>query len=189
MQLPEIELPHLAKDPQIPDSVYVDRSARINGDVTMGEHCSVWFNVSIRGDVNTISIGRLTNIQDNSCFHNSYLTTPLIIGDEVTVGHQVLLHGCTIGNRVLVGMQSIVMDNAVIGDDCILGAGSLVTEGKEIPAGSLAFGRPAKVIRQLTDEERKMISDRAIHYAATIESYRKLGKFQGWQDHPLRDGV
>lgn len=179
-----IKLPHLSKHPQIPDDCYIDPSARINGDVIMGTGSSVWFNVSIRGDVHEIRMGSRVNVQDNSTFHTSYQAYGLYLGDDVSVGHQVLLHGCTIGSRVLVGMQSVVMDGAVVGDDVLIGAGSLITEGKEIPSGMLAFGRPAKVIRPLSDEERTMVADRAKQYAAYADVYRQQGRFHGWRDNP-----
>ncbi|MCB1042493.1 MAG: gamma carbonic anhydrase family protein [Acidobacteria bacterium] len=181
-----LELEHLTHNPQIPDSCYVDRSARINGDVRLGEHCSVWFNVSIRGDVHEIRVGERTNIQDNCIFHTSYKEHSLHIGDDVTFGHGVIAHGCTIGNRVLIGMGSIVMDGAVIADDVIIGAGSLVTEGKQIPSGMLALGRPAKVVRPLTESERALLVERAQHYMAYADAYRRVGKFTRWQDHPFK---
>ncbi len=180
----ELELPHLAKTPQIPASCYVDPSARINGDVVMGECGSVWFNVSIRGDVHEIRIGQRCNIQDNSCLHTSFQAYDLVLGDDVSVGHQVVLHGCHIGSRVLIGMQSLIMDGAQIGDDVLIGAGSLVTERREIPAGMLVYGRPAKVIRPLTDEERAVVAGRAEQYAAYVDCYRRLGRFRGWRDNP-----
>ena len=181
-----MDLPHLLKTPQIPPSCYIDLSARINGDVVMGEGCSVWFNVSIRGDVNWIRLGEGVNIQDNCTLHTSHLTHPLHIGDRVSMGHAVIAHGCTIGDRVLIGMQSLIMDGAVIGDDVLLGAGSLVTEGKKIPSGVLAFGRPAKVIRPLTEEERAVVGGRSEEYAAYAEAYRQAGLFTGWRDNPYR---
>lgn len=180
----EISLPHLAKAPQIPEDVYVDPSARINGDVVMGEACSVWFHACIRGDVNIIRIGRATNIQDQCTLHATYRQHELHIGDQVTFGHGVIAHGCQIGNRVLIGMQSVVMDGAQIGDDVIIGAGSLVTEGKHIPAGVLALGRPAKVIRELKPAELEFIRQRAEHYAGYVAAYRKQGRFFGWADNP-----
>lgn len=179
-------LPHLAHDPQIPDDVYVDPSARINGDVVLAEACSVWFQVAIRGDVNKIRVGKRTNIQDMTVFHTAHLAYPTIVGDDVTFGHAVLAHGCTIGNRVLVGMSSTLMDGCEIGDDVIIGAGSLVTEGKKIPAGMLAYGRPAKVIRPLTDAERTAIVERAAHYCRIAEAYREVGQWYGWQDNLYR---
>jgi len=179
-----MELPHLSKKPTIPDSCFVDPSARINGDVTMGEDCSVWFHVSIRGDVHWIKIGARTNIQDNCTFHTTYRANPLQIGDDVSFGHGVIAHGCTLGNRILVGMGSIIMDQAQIGDDVLIGAGSLVTEGKKIPPGVLAMGRPAKPIRDLKPEEIEMVGQRAVQYAAYVSAYRDQGKFTGWRDNP-----
>ena len=180
-----MKLSHLDCSPVIPDSCFVDVSARINGDVRLGEECSVWFNVCIRGDVNSIRVGNRTNIQDACIFHTSYQTHPLQIGDDVTLGHGVIAHGCTIGNRVLVGMGTIVMDGALIGDEVLLGAGSLVTEFSEIPGGMLAFGRPAKVVRPLKPEERGQIRERAEHYLACAQAYRNQGRFTGWSDNPM----
>ncbi len=179
-----MELPHLLKKPVIPDSCFVDPSARINGDVIMGEDCSVWFHVSIRGDVNWIRIGSRTNIQDQCAFHTTYQTNPLQIGDDVSFGHGVIAHGCTLGNRILVGMGSIIMDKAQIGDDTLIGAGSLVTEGKVIPPGVLAMGRPARVIRDLKPKEIEMVGQRAIQYSAYVSAYRNSGRFTGWKDNP-----
>jgi carbonic anhydrase/acetyltransferase-like protein (isoleucine patch superfamily) len=179
-------LPHLGHEPRIPEDIYVDPSARINGDVELGEESSVWFQVAIRGDVNAIRVGKRTNIQDMTVFHTAHLTHPTIVGDDVTFGHCVLAHGCRIGNRVLVGMSSTLMDGCEIGDDVIIGAGSLVTEGKKIPSGVLAFGRPAKVIRPLTDEERQAIVERAHHYCRIAEAYREAGQWYGWKDNIYR---
>lgn len=181
-----LELVHLGRSPQIPDTCYVDRSARINGDVVMGEGCSVWFNVSIRGDVHEIRIGQRTNIQDNCVFHTSYLEHPLHIGDDVTFGHGVIAHGCQIGHRVLIGMGSTIMDGSLIGNDVMIGAGSLVTEAKVIPDGMLAFGRPARVIRPLQASERNLLVERAQHYQDCAEAYRVAGKFSCWRDNPYR---
>ena len=180
-----MDLPFLSQHPRIPDSCYIDLIARINGGVEMGETCSVWFNVAIRGDVNSIRIGTQTNIQDLCVLHTSLGTHPLQIGDDVTLGHSVIAHGCTIGNRVLVGMQTTILDGAVIGDDVLIGAGSLVTQNKSIPSGVMAFGRPAKVVRELTVEERTMIADRAVHYAQTAEAYARAGRFHAWGDNPF----
>lgn len=182
-----MELPHLDKAPQIPDSCYIDPSARINGDVTLGEDCSIWFNVAIRGDVNWVRLGRRCNVQDGSIFHTTYKTNPLEIGDDVSFGHGVIAHGCTIGNRVLVGMGSCVMDRAIIGDDVLIGAGSLVTERKEIPSGVLAMGRPARVIRDLTPKELEMVRQRAEQYADYVSAYRAQGRFSGWAQNLYRE--
>lgn len=184
----DITLPHLDKDPVVPDSCFVDPSARINGDVVFGELCSVWFQVAIRGDVHQIRIGRRTNVQDGCLFHTTYKKYPLTIGEDVSFGHGVIAHGCTIGDRVLVGMGSTIMDAAVIGSDVLIGAGSLVTEGKVIPDGVLAFGRPAKVVRELTDAERAMVAERAPQYRAYVEAYQRQGRFTGWADNLYRKG-
>ena len=181
-----MDLVHLRKEPVIPDSCFIDISARINGDVAMGEDCSVWFNVAIRGDVNWIKIGARTNIQDGCVFHTSYQTNPMEIGDDVSFGHSVIAHGCTIGSRILIGMQSLIMDGAVIEDEVLIGAGSLVTERTRIPAGSLAFGRPAKVIRPLKPGELEVVTGRAAQYAAYVGAYRDQGRFTGWKDNLYR---
>ena len=179
-----MELSHLRKKPAIPDNCYVDVSARINGNVVLGNYCSVWFHVAVRGDVNWIRVGDRTNIQDHCTFHTTYEQYPLLIGNDVSFGHGVIAHGCTIGNRVLLGMQSLIMDDAVIGDDVLLGAGSLVTEGTKIPSGVLAFGRPARVVRDLTEAEIGVVGERAKQYADYAEAYRNQGKFTGWRDNP-----
>jgi carbonic anhydrase/acetyltransferase-like protein (isoleucine patch superfamily) len=151
------------------------------GEVEIGEQSSVWFQVVIRGDVNSIRIGARTNIQDHSMLH---VTRPnqkggassgakLVIGDDVTVGHRVTLHGCTVGSRVLLGMGAIVMDGAEIGDDCIIGAGALVTQGTKIPAGSLAMGVPAKVVRPLKPEEIAFLKKSAANYVGDAADYRR----------------
>ena len=159
------------KEPKIDSSAMVMDSAHVIGDVEIGEESSVWFNAVVRGDVNYIRIGKRTNIQDGCVLHVARRTLPLIIGDEVTVGHNVTLHACTIGSRVLVGMGATVMDGAEVGDNCIVGAGSLVTPNTKIPPGSLAIGSPARVKRELTEEEQRGIRESAAHYVADIETY------------------
>ena len=139
---------------KIDKSVFVADGAQVHGErITIGKDSSIWFNSVVRCDgEQNISIGERTNIQDLTMVHvgRGYSVS---IGDDVTIGHMSLIHGCTIGNNCLIGMGSIIMNGAVIGNNCIIGAGSLITEGKQIPDGSLAFGRPAKVIRELTPEE------------------------------------
>lgn len=163
--------PFKDKKPVIHSSALIIESAQVIGDVEIGEESSVWFNAVVRGDVNYIRIGKRTNIQDGCVLHVARRTHPLVIGDEVTVGHNVTLHACTIGSRCLIGMGAIVMDDAKIGDDSIIAAGSLVTPGTVIPAGSMVMGAPAKVKRPLTDEEKRGIRDSANHYVGDIESY------------------
>lgn len=138
--------------PKIHDSTFIAQNATIIGDVEIGAHCSVWFGAVIRGDVAPVKIGDYTNIQDQSVLHQSP-NMPLTLEDHVTIGHRVTLHSCTVRSGALVGMDSTILDGAVIGENAFVGAGSLVTSNTEIPPNSLAFGRPAKVIRQLTDED------------------------------------
>jgi len=138
--------------PGVHESVYVAQGAAIVGDVTIGPDCGVWYNAVIRGDEAPISIGTRTNVQDNAVLHVDF-DQPLVIGDDVTVGHAAILHGCTVGDNCIIGMGAIVLSRAKIGRDCIIGAGALVAQGKKIPDGHLAFGSPAKPIRPLTPEE------------------------------------
>jgi len=163
--------PFKDKKPAIDSSALIIESAQIIGDVVIGEESSVWFNAVVRGDVNYIRIGKRTNIQDGCVLHVARRTLPLIIGDEVTVGHNVTLHACTIGSRCLIGMGAIIMDDAKVGDESIVAAGSLVTSGTVIPPGSMVMGAPAKVKRPLTDEEKRGIREAANHYVGDIESY------------------
>ena len=171
-------LPHQGKKPLIHASVYVHSSAQIIGEVSLGEDSSVWCNAVIRGDVNRIMIGAGSNIQDLSMLHVSHKTihdalgAPLIIGARVTIGHSVILHGCTIGDECLVGMGSIVMDKAVLEPRVLLGAGSLVPEGKTLQSGYLYLGRPAKQLRLLNAEELAYFDYSAQHYIDLARSYR-----------------
>jgi len=148
-----IILPHHGISPTIPDTAFLAPTATVIGDTVLGEHSSLWFNVVVRGDVNFIRIGDRTNIQDNSTIHVSLDTFPTIIGNDVLGGHNILLHGCTVKDRVLVGMGAIIMDGAEIGEESIVGAGSLVTPGTIIPPRSLVTGRPGRVVRRVTDQE------------------------------------
>ena len=163
--------------PNIHTSAYIDETALVSGEVTIGEDSSVWPMTVIRGDVNLITIGKRTNIQDASVLHVTHASNkhsvkitdaqigyPLIIGDDVTVGHKALLHACTIGNRVLVGMGSIVMDGVVVEDETIIAAGSLVPPKKVLESGYLWVGSPAKKARELTDKEKKYLKYSAEHY-------------------------
>ena len=162
------------KTPQIDSSVYIAHSAMVVGDIVIGEESSVWFNTVIRGDVNYIRIGKRTNIQDGCVLHVARKKFPRFIGDEVTVGHNVTLHACTIASRCLIGMGAVVMDGAKIGENCIIGAGALVTPKTLIPSGNMAVGSPAKVKRKLTDDEIQAIQDSANYYVGDTKSYLDL---------------
>lgn len=157
--------------PTIPQSCFIEETAVVIGDVVMGEECSAWFHAVIRGDVNYIRIGNRTNVQDLCMLHVTHDTHPLIIGDDVTIGHNVVLHGCTIQNRVLVGMGAIIMDGAVIGEDSVVGAGALVTEGTIVPPKSLILGSPAKVKRPVTEQELAWIRESAQNYIRYSRQY------------------
>jgi carbonic anhydrase/acetyltransferase-like protein (isoleucine patch superfamily) len=166
-------IPYQSVLPKVPPSVFVAPGAIVIGDVVIGENSSVWFNTVIRGDVHTVRIGSNTNIQDLSMLHVTRKTAPLVVGNDVTVGHRVILHGCTIGNLCLIGMGSIIMDGAVVEDGALVGAGSLVSEGSIIPAGMLAFGVPAKPRRPLTPEEKAFLSLSAKNYVEDARKYLK----------------
>lgn len=165
--------------PSIASSAYVDEQSAVIGDVMIGEESSIWPMAVIRGDVNHIRIGDLTNIQDGSVLHVTHAHPaapkggyPLVIGNEVTVGHNVTLHGCTIGDRCLIGMGSTVLDGARLEEGVLLGAGSLVPPNKVLQGGFLWLGNPAKQIRPLSDEEREWFSYSARHYAKLAAAYR-----------------
>jgi len=157
--------------PVVPASAWVADNAQVIGDVRLGEDCSVWFGVVIRGDTETITVGRGTNVQDNSVLHAD-MGVPLTLGEDVTVGHQVMLHGCTIGDGSLIGIQAVVLNGAKIGKNCLVGAGSLVTEGKEFPDGSMILGSPAKAVRQLSPEQIEGLKMSAKHYVDNARRYK-----------------
>ncbi|MDH4302156.1 MAG: gamma carbonic anhydrase family protein [Nitrospira sp.] len=157
--------------PTVPKSCFVEDTAVVIGDVVMGEECSVWFNAVIRGDVNYIRIGNRTNVQDLCMLHVTHDTHPLVIGSEVTIGHHVVLHGCTIQDRVLVGMGAIIMDGAVIGENSVVGAGALVVEGTIVSPKSLILGSPAKVKRSVTAKELAWVKESAENYVRYASQY------------------
>ena len=159
------------KSPELGAEVFVAEGAHVIGDVHIGKGSSVWFNTVIRGDVHFIRIGERTNIQDNSVVHVTGGTHPTLIGDEVTAGHRVILHGCIVEDRALIGMGAVVMDGAVVGRESIIGAGSVVTPGTKIPSGVLALGSPCKVVRPLKDEERQFLEGSAAHYCGLAKKY------------------
>jgi len=156
-------LKHQGEAPKIHDESYIAPNATIIGRVTIKEKASIWYNVVLRGDYNSIEIGKFTNIQDNSVLHISH-KYPTILGDYITVGHNAIVHACTVGDNCLIGMGSIILDGAQIGANTIIGAGAMVTSEKEIPSGVLVLGSPGKVVRNLTDEEIQGIKDSALKY-------------------------
>ena len=154
----------------IDKTVFIADGAKVVGNVEISENCSVWFNAVIRADSDRVKIGENSNVQDNAVIHTSE-GFGVQIGDNVTIGHGAIVHGCTIEDNVMIGMGAIVLNGAKIGKNSIIGAGTLVTQGKIIPAGSLAFGNPAKVVRQLTEEEISSISRNAKSYVKEAEKY------------------
>lgn len=154
----------------IDKSVFVADGAKVIGNVEIGKNGSVWFNAVIRADSDNVKIGENSNVQDNAVIHTSE-GFGVEIGDNVTIGHGAIVHGCTIGNNVMIGMGAIVLNGAKVGNNSIIGAGTLVTQGKIIPEGSLAFGNPMKIVRQLTDDEIKSITDNAISYVNEAKNY------------------
>ena len=157
--------------PRIPKSCFIEDTAVVIGDVVVGEDCSVWFHAVVRGDVHYIRIGHRTNVQDLCMLHVTHDTHPLVIGSDVTIGHHVVLHGCTIKDRVLIGMGAIIMDGAVIGEDSVVGAGALVTERTVIPPKSVVLGSPAKVRRPVTDDELTWIRESSANYVKYAGQY------------------
>ncbi len=165
--------PFRGKHPQIDPTAYVADNATLIGDVEVGPSSSIWFGVVIRGDVMGIRIGAETSIQDNTVVHVTLDRCPTIVGNRVTVGHSVTLHGCTVGDLCIIGMGSTVLDQAEIGERSILGAGALVTPGTKIPAGHLAVGAPARVKRALNEHELLWLESSAAHYVELARIYRE----------------
>lgn len=169
--------PYQGITPTLGQRVYIDEASVLVGDITLGDDASIWPLVAARGDVNRIVIGQRSNIQDGSVLHvtrrsaNNPEGFPLLIGDDVTVGHKAMLHGCTIGNRVLVGMGAIILDNVVVEDDVIIGAGSVVPPGKHLQAGYLYMGNPARQARPLTEQELKFLPASADNYVRLKQEY------------------
>ena len=158
--------------PQVDASAYVQGSAQLIGDVVLGAQSSVWFNVVIRGDVHPVRIGARTNVQDNSTIHVTGGRWATLLGDDVTVGHGVILHGCRIGSRCLIGIGSIVLDDVEMGDDCFVAAGALVVPGTRVTPGSMVMGSPAKVTRALRPAELEHIAQSARNYVTHADAYR-----------------
>ncbi|RPD90122.1 gamma carbonic anhydrase family protein [Neisseria weixii] len=170
--------PYTCHTPDIHGTCFIDDTAVVIGQISLAEQVSVWPLVVMRGDVNHIRIGARTNIQDGSVLHVTGARSqkpegsPLIVGEDVTIGHKVILHGCTIGNRVLVGTGAIVLDDAVIDDDVMVGAGSVVPPGKRLQSGFLYLGSPVKQVRPLTDEEKAFLVQSAVNYINLAQEYK-----------------
>jgi carbonic anhydrase/acetyltransferase-like protein (isoleucine patch superfamily) len=150
--------------PTIPSTCYVDQSAQIIGDVVLGDHASVWMNAVVRGDVNWIRIGARSNVQDGAIVHVMIGTHPTTIGNDVTIGHGAIVHGCTLQDRILIGMGAILLNGVVVGEDSIVAAGTLLTEGTQVPPRSLVMGSPGKVRRELTSDDVETIRAYAERY-------------------------
>ena len=156
--------------PEVPASAWVAETAVVVGNVSLGDNVGIWYGAVLRGDNDRITVGANSNVQDGSVLHTDH-GLALTIGANVTVGHQVTLHGCTIGDGSLIGLQSVVLNGAKIGRNCLVGAGSLVTEGKEFPDGVLIVGRPAKVVRELTPEQIANLQLSADHYVQQAQRH------------------
>ncbi|PTM08021.1 MAG: gamma carbonic anhydrase family protein [Bacteroidetes bacterium] len=158
------------KSPNIPDDCYVAKNATIVGEVTIGNQCSIWFNAVIRGDVNYIKLGNKVNVQDGAVIHATYKTSPTNIGNNVSIGHNAIVHGCTIKDNVLIGMGSIVMDDCVVESNSIIAAGAVVTKNTRVEAGSIYAGTPAKKIKDISKElisgEINRIADNYVQYSS-----------------------
>ena len=169
--------PYLNSTPQLSNNCYIDEMSVVIGDVILAENVSVWPFAVIRGDVNHIRIGKNSNVQDHAMLHVSHKKadkpngSPLVIGEDVTIGHHVTLHGCTIGNRVLIGINSIVLDDAIIPDDVMIGAGTLIPPGKVLESGYLYVGSPAKKVRPLTEKELAFLPYSAQNYVKVSGHY------------------
>lgn len=159
--------------PRIAESAYIDASAQVIGDVIIGERSSVWLNVSIRGDVNYIRVGDETSIQDNTVLHVDHDLYPCIVGNRVTVGHRVVLHGCEVEDEVLIGIGAVVLNGAKVGRGAVIAAGALVPEGMDVPANSLAMGMPARIRRPVTPEEHERFRKNCDNYVRITAIYKE----------------
>jgi carbonic anhydrase/acetyltransferase-like protein (isoleucine patch superfamily) len=159
-------------EPRIAATAWVADSARVIGRVSLAEDASIWYGAVLRGDNDWIHVGARSNVQDGSVLHTD-MGFPLTLGADVTVGHQVMLHGCTVGDGSLIGIQAVVLNGAKIGRNCLVGAGAVVTEGKEFPDGSLILGAPAKAVRAVTPEQIERLRHGALHYVENAERHRR----------------
>ncbi|PAP77557.1 gamma carbonic anhydrase family protein [Rubrivirga marina] len=181
----------LGRSPRLGDGVYISDTAAVVGDVTLGDGASVWFGASLRGDVHWIRIGSGSNVQDNATVHVSRGTHPCDVGAGVTIGHNAVVHGCTVEDDVLIGMGAILLDGSVIGAGSLVGAGALVTGGTEVPPGSLVLGSPARVVRGLTEAEVGRNRANAAHYVRMARMYRGVDRPSEnpfYETHPGRGG-
>ncbi len=165
---------YLRKSPKVGKGVYIAQGAVVLGDVTLGDHSSVWYHAVLRGDINRIVVGHHSNIQDGAVLHLTE-TLPCLLGSWVTVGHAAVVHACTIGDEVLVGMGAVILDGAVVGEQSLIGARALVTQEMQVPPGSLVLGAPAKVVRALKPEERAGLKNWAEHYVGNAAYCLKHG--------------
>ena len=164
--------PYKGVYPRVHETAFIAESAQVIGDVALGQESSIWFQAVVRGDVNYIRISDRTNIQDSCVLHVTRGKHPLVIGDEVTVGHRVVLHGCTVGNNVLIGIGAIVLDGAIIEENVMIGAGSVVTPGSRIPSGTVVMGLPAKIKREIKPDEIEQIRQSARNYVEYLKTYK-----------------
>ena len=167
--------PFRGKSPKIDPTAFVAKGAVVIGDVELGPEASIWYGCVVRGDINRIRIGRRSNIQDLSAIHVRYHTNGVEIGEDVTVGHNVVLHDCTIEDRVVIGMGAVVLDGAVVGEGAMVGAGAVVSPGTVVPPRSLVLGVPAKVVRPVREKEMEFQAGAAQRYAAILDEHRALG--------------
>lgn len=161
---------YMEKNPVIAESAFIDPTVVVSGDVTIGENCGVFPTAVLRGDEGSITVGDETNIQDGAILHCAHGFN-CTVGRGVTIGHRAIVHGCTVGDNSLIGMGATILNGAVIGSDCIIGAGALVTEGMQVPDGMLAVGVPAKVIKPVSEAQKKWIRDNAAEYAELSGRY------------------
>lgn len=167
-------IPFKDTSPSIASTAFIAPDSWVIGAVSIGERSSVFFNAVIRGDIQPISIGSETNLQEHVLVHSSHGMSPVTIGDRVTVGHRAIIHGCTIGNNTLIGMGATILDNAAIGENCIIGAHTLVTKGSIIPPGSMVVGTPGKMLRPLTEPEIAELATSARHYVELATEYLRI---------------
>jgi carbonic anhydrase/acetyltransferase-like protein (isoleucine patch superfamily) len=170
-----MRIPYNGISPTIHESVFVAPGAYLIGDVTIGEESTVWFNAVLRGDDGPITVGKRCSIQDNSTIH-LYEGSPVVIGDDVTIGHNVILHGCKVGSRSIIGMGSTLLDSVEVGEECIIGANTLLAGGIKIPPRSLVLGSPGKVVRELTEKDLQMLQYSSENYVQKGKEYKETLK-------------